>query len=86
MKRSLAAIDEIVKANPDKTVVVGTHGGVIRVLLAAWTKCSFDEIKNIPHVPNPSLAEVDFKNGKAELVSIGDNSYLSEKVTEAGLK
>ena len=62
-QRVVAAMNELAVENDEKTVLVGTHGGVIRTLRAAWTDTPLDKIKEIPHVPNASLTVAVYENG-----------------------
>ena len=80
------AIEKIVKENDGKTVVIGTHGGVIRVLRSAWQNIPLENIETIPHVPNASVTVVEFIDDNPNLRLIGFNDYLSNRTTEAGAK
>lgn len=75
---------KIARQNEGKTVVVATHGGVIRALRSAWLGISLDDMKNVPHVANASVTEVLYDNetDTAELTLIGYNEHLKDKVTE----
>lgn len=85
-ERALKAIEEIVKENDGKTVLIATHGGIIRVLTCAWTGKSIEEVKDIPHVANASLTIVNYSNGKAEFEKTDFYDYLPIKITEAPIK
>ena len=86
LDRVKPAIEKIVKENDGKTVVIGTHGGVIRVLRSAWQNIPLENIETIPHVPNASVTVIEYSNGIANLVKVGYNDYLSNRTTEAGVK
>ena len=60
LDRVKPAIERIVKENDGKTVVAGTHGGVIRVLRAFWELVQLESIGEVPHVPNASVTVVEF--------------------------
>ena len=85
-QRVVAAMNELAVENDEKTVLVGTHGGVIRTLRAAWTDTPLDKIKEIPHVPNASLTVAVYENGKFTLKDVGYCEYLANKTTEEGVK
>ena len=74
----------IARENEGKTVVVATHGGVIRAIRSAWLGISFDDMKNVPHVANASVTEALYDNetDTVELTLIGYNEHLKDKVTE----
>lgn len=86
LERVLCAIEKIAKENDGKTVVIGTHGGVIRVLRAAWTGIALDQIEVIPHVPNASVSVFAYENGTAVPSLIGYCDYLDEKILEEAIK
>lgn len=86
MRRAVRAVEEIVGENEGKTVLIGTHGGVIRTLRAAWTNTPLEKIRDIPHVPNCSVTVVHYEPGHPELALVGYNDYLAEKTTEEGVK
>ena len=63
-KRVLPVFENIAKENDNKTVVVATHGGVIRVITCIFKGLPIDEVKNIPHCPNASTMIVTYDNGE----------------------
>lgn len=86
MDRSLVAFDKIAKENDGKTILVGTHGGVIRTLRAGWNNIPLENIKEIPHVPNASITVAQYDKGKINWLKIGYNDHLTEKTTEEAIK
>ena len=80
--RALAAIREIVAKHEGKTVVIATHGGVIRVLRTLWENIPLERMKEIPPVPNASVTVVRYEGDTATLVAAGLSDYLTEKTTE----
>ncbi len=86
MIRGKNAFEKIANDNDGKTVVVGTHGGVIRTLRAAWNHIPAEKIKDIPHVPNGSVTVVEYNNGNIKWLQIGYSDHLADKTTEEGVK
>ncbi|MBQ2754970.1 MAG: histidine phosphatase family protein [Clostridia bacterium] len=86
MDRSLVAFDKIAKENDGKTILVGTHGGVIRTLRAGWNNIPLENLKEIPHVPNASVTVVQYDKGKVNWLKIGCSDHLTEKTTEEAIK
>ncbi len=86
MVRALKAIDEIAKENDGKTVVIGTHGGVIRSLRAAWNNIPLDKIQNIKHVPNGSITVVEYNSGDIKLSLVGFDDHQANKTHELSIK
>ena len=86
MIRGKNAFEKIARENEGKTVVVGTHGGVIRTLRAAWDNIPPERIKEIPHVPNASVTIAEYDNGNIKWVQIGYVEHLDNKTTEEGVR
>ena len=86
MKRAMDEIYRIVAENKGKTVVIGTHGGVIRVIRAFIKGLSLDEIKTLSHVPNASVTILEETNGVLSIAVEGYNEYITQKTTEIKLK
>lgn len=87
MNRSKAIFEKIAEENEDKTVVVGTHGGIIRTLRAAWNNIPPEKIKDIAHVPNASITIATYQKGeKIQWKQIGYTEHLENKTTEEGIK
>lgn len=83
-ERALAEIHKIALENDGKTVLIATHGGVVRALRCAWLSIPLTEMKNVPHVTNASVtvAEYDALTRKANLPVIGFDGHLGNKATE----
>ncbi len=77
--RVVEAFEDIAKDNDGKTVVVGTHGGCIRTLLAHINKLSIDDIAQIPFFPNASVTVINYDNGKYEIEMNGYADHLQVK-------
>ena len=88
MERVRRAMETIAKENDGKTIVITTHGGVIRCLRAAWQNISLEDIKNVPHVPNASVSVVDYDvtSGIADYNLIGYTDHLPNKTSEEGVQ
>lgn len=86
MRRGRLAFEKIAAENEGKTVVVGTHGGVIRTLRAAWDNVPPEKIKEIPHVPNASVTVAEYENGSVKWICIGYAEHLADRTTEEGVK
>lgn len=80
--RALAAVREIVGRHEGKTVVIATHGGVIRALCTLWENIPLAQMQRIPPVPNASVTVVRYEGDTATLVAAGLCDYLTEKTTE----
>ncbi len=75
-KRALEVINEIVRNNDGKTVLVATHGGVIRTLCGIWLNLSIVEMQKTHPITNASITEVNINGGKVEISFIAKNDYL----------
>ncbi len=85
MKRASAELYRIANENEGKTIVIGTHGGVIRTLRAVWGNIPPENIKDIPHVANGSITIVIYDGDEIRLEVVGYTDHLSDKTTEVGV-
>ena len=76
-RRALLAIEEIASENEGKNVVIGTHGGFIRALRAAWEGIPIENIGSIPSFANASVTVVEYSNGSVKWIRVGETVPLS---------
>jgi broad specificity phosphatase PhoE len=81
-KRSLSEIERIARENDGKTVVIATHGGVIRCARTAWSGVPLEKIASVPHVTNASVTVAEYDGEAFKLLTVGYNEHLSNKITE----
>lgn len=76
-KRCENAFDRIAAENDGKTVVVFTHGGVLRALVCGWLGYEMSKAHELPLAANASITVVRYKNGRAEVVTMGYDEHLA---------
>ena len=81
MQRSKNALLDIASKNQGKTVVVATHGGLIKGLQGALMGLSVGELKDIDYVCNASIMEIEY-DGEFKIVNACISHYLGEMLTE----
>ena len=81
-QRALREIHKIAEENEDKTVMVATHGGIIRTLLSAWLGIPLERLTEAPRVSNTSISVVEYEGGKANILLYGYTGHLENKTTE----
>ncbi len=79
-ERIYNAVLDIAKQQEGKTVVIATHGGVLRCLFARLIYGTIDRLKDIPWCDNTDVALVEVENGKCELKFYNDHSHLPESL------
>lgn len=80
-KRAFNEIERIRKENDGKTIVIATHGGVIKVLTGAFLKLPMAEWKEkLPYVSNASVTKVVFDNDYKIIETV--DHYLGDIKTE----
>ena len=79
--RAMAAVYDIVKENHNKTVVIATHGGVIKTIQSGAFGVPYRVLSTMPWATNASITELDYEDGKFSLVKFSYDDYLSELKT-----
>lgn len=82
-QRAVAALQKIAGENEGKTVLIGTHGGVIRALQCFFEGKKIEDLKQVPWAPNASVTEVVFDKGTFTPVVYGYAKHLGTMVTKA---
>ena len=85
-ERAVSALQKILSENDGKTVVIATHGGVIRSLLRKFLNIPPERTDLIPLVNNASLSIIDYENGIYTPREIGFDEYLKELSTSYDFK
>lgn len=75
-QRVLTALYQIARDNPDKTVVIATHGTPIRAVQCFCEGKSLDEMKNIKWVSNASVTEISFENDRLKIENVSYDAHL----------
>lgn len=76
-ERVYAAVVRIAEENPGKTVLIATHATPIRTLQCRFAGVGLEEMQQIPWVPNASLTEAVYEDGRWSDVKIGETCYLT---------
>ncbi len=74
--RAEKCVIDIVEQHPQKTILVVTHGGVIRALLCKWLNYSNTELEQVPLVSNDSLTIVEYLNGEFIIQDVSYDEHL----------
>ena len=74
-------IQKIVKTNPGKTLLIGTHATPIRVMGCIWHRIPLQDILTLNWVPNASYSTIDYDcdSLEFELINYAVCSHLEEK-------
>lgn len=73
--RSFATINEIIKSNQGKRILIVTHTIVIKTFMCRLEGRDIDTIWNPPFVKQTSLTEIDFENDSYEIILNADMSH-----------
>ena len=80
-ERVYGAVKRIAEENPDKTIVIASHGAAIRALQSLVSTGALDEMKNIPYVSNASVTELFYDNGEFKFGKISMDEHLGKLTT-----
>lgn len=82
-QRVNSAFQRVVKNNPDKTILIGTHATPLRCMGCIWHNMPLEEISSLKWVPNASVSIVDYD---CDTLSFELVEYAySEHLVKAGL-
>ena len=76
--RGMRIIKQIAEENNGKTVVVATHGGVIRCIQTLIIHNKLEICSDVPATPNASVTEIVYENGKFEVRKFNEDTHLKE--------
>lgn len=62
-------VQDIVQNHPNQYVCIVTHATPIRVMESLWTTTPLDQMHTIPWVSNASVTIVEYRDGRARLLS-----------------
>ena len=79
--RAVEAVKEITKKCEGKTVVIATHGGLIKPLLSGVLGVDYQTLIDMPWATNASITELDYEDEKFSLVKFSFDDYLGELKT-----
>ncbi len=79
VQRSTKRLSEIAEENDGKTIVISTHGGVIKVLLERFSGKSQNDLE---WVSNASINEFWYENGDFSIKKISFDDYLGDLTTQ----
>lgn len=80
-KRVKRTIDAIARENDGKTVLIGTHATVIRVMNCYFHNDTVENLKEYDWVTNAAISRVEYDNGKYNIVEFGYDKHLDGLVT-----
>ena len=80
--RAVKRLNEIVKEEDGKNIVICTHGGVIKVLQCYFAGLGIDNVGDVDWVSNTSITEVWYDDGKYTIKKFSFDDYLGELKTQ----
>ena len=81
LNRAKSVLEEIIANNDGKTILIATHGGVIRALQCYFANKRIDEITSIPWVPNASTTVINYDGKNFTYELNGYFKYLGNLLT-----
>ena len=76
--RAEGKLREIAAKHDGKTVLIFTHGGIIRALLTRWNGLPIERMREIKPVPNTAITVAEYDGETVKLLLQMDNSHLPE--------
>ena len=75
------AFEDVAKAYPGKTILVGTHATPLRCMGCVWQRKPLDQVHNLNWVPNASVSVVDYdpETLEFELLAYAYSEHLEKE-------
>ena len=77
----IKAIERICLENDGKTLVIASHGGIIRTLQCFLTNTDIANFNTVPWTPNASISIVEYKKGVFTPKVFGITEHLNGLTT-----
>ena len=79
-------IEEILAENEGKTVLIGTHATVIRVMNCLWHGDTLENLQKYDWVSNAAVCHIEYDDGKYNVVEYGHDAHLEGIITHVAVK
>lgn len=80
--RICSAVEEIIKKEKEKNILIATHGTVIKVFLCKIMGYALSDLNEVPWVDNASITVVEIGDDMSyNVIKMGDNSHLGDYST-----
>ena len=79
-------IEDILAENEGKTVLIGTHATVIRVMNCLWHGDTLDNLQRYDWVTNAAVCHIEYEDGKYNVVEYGHDAHLEGIITHVAVK
>ena len=70
-------LDEIIRENEGKTVVIASHGGAIRQMLRYALRLPAERYSELPHVANASISEIEVDGEEVRVLRLSETEHLA---------
>lgn len=84
-ERICETMERILAENDGKTVLIGTHATVIRVMNCLWHGDGLDNLQNYNWVSNAAVCHIEYENGKYNVIEYGHDEHLEGIITKVPL-
>ena len=84
--RALNALYEIAEQNPERTVVITTHGITIRCMLTKLLGVSLNDSETVPIFQNTGIAHLTYENGHFSVDTVNDASHLPPELQRQSIR
>lgn len=79
--RMVAAVRDIARENPGKTVAAFSHGAALRTLLGTLQGYTLEEMGQTPHGDNTAVSLLEIEGDDIRVVFRDDNSHIRENLS-----
>ena len=75
-QRGLSFLDEVLRRHPGQSICAVTHNTLARAVVCELMDLPLERLWKVPRQPNCAINLIELRNGRPELVIVGDTSHL----------
>lgn len=75
-QRGLRFLEEVLRRHPGQSICAVTHNTLVRAIVCRLMDWPLEKLWEVPRQPNCAINLIELRNGRPELLEIGDTSHL----------
>lgn len=75
-RRGLRFLEDVLRSHPGQSVCAVSHNTLVRAVVCELMGLPLEELWKLPRQPNCAVNLIELRNGRPELLEVGDTSHL----------